>query len=235
MRSFIRYTTLALLSGAIVGILSGYLHINAFNIKVLDRKVTQQHYNWHDGVYEWDEVRANVSWEDAMVDIKPDYPDLLHQDLEVIAGQFQDISSIDAAEGYINTPQYKVKICVEDKQLNIIDSTLLQKHGDIFLSAYLELYDSTGCELLFKYHDRRFLVRDKFSFYGFGSRDFIINKSEELLYTEICEDISEFIWRFEGPYIWRQKVKMANAITSLMYKDWRQGTNEIQTATFVKK
>lgn len=210
----------------------GYIDISIYNIRVVDRKITSQNYNWRNGTYEWDEVRRNLNWEDGLISYRPDYNAQLGKDLGLIADQVEHIKRIDWDEQQFYTNDYIVKLCIEHKSISIKDTTLAKKIIDTHMSAYFELYDNEGCELLFKQKDRRYIFRDKIVMEGIGSNSFLINKAEELLATEVCETLPEFIWRYEGPYIWQQKKRVVLNFMKHYYKDWSHIEDPIRQASF---
>jgi hypothetical protein len=223
-----------MLLALIASVSIGYLDINFFNIKVVDRKVTSQNYNWKNGKYEWDEVRRNLNWEDGYIGFKPNYHNQLNKDLILVSSQYDDVQGIDWLENRIYSNQYFVQLCIEDKSITIRDTSLAKKIINVRMSAYLELYDKEGCDLLFKQKDRRYIINNKLVLVGLGKKEFLINKAEELLATEMCETIPEFIWRFEGPYLWQQKKRVVMNFMKLYYKDWSESVDQVEHAAFSK-
>lgn len=234
MKRIIKIFSGALLFFLIISVVIGYVDINLFNIKVVDRKVTSQNYNWKNGKYEWDEVRRNLNWEDGYIGYKPNYKNQLNKDLSLIALQYDYVQGIDWFENKFYSNKYAVKLCVEDKSIAIKDTSIGKKLINVRMSAYLELYDRESCDLLFRQKDRRYIITDKLVLSGLGKELFIINKAEELLATEICETIPEFIWRFEGPYIWQQKKRVVMNFLKFYYKDWSRMDSQIEHAAFTK-
>lgn len=204
---------------SIILLVTGFMHIGAVNIKVFDRKMTSQHFNFKGGDYNWDEVRRNLSWEDGLIGFNVDYNDQLQKDLTVAAQHIEGINAISWEHLTFQTPDYEVKLCIEDANYEIRDSTLLKKLGKIKVYGYLELYDPYGCELLYsQYHrDMRFILEDRVLLYGLAREEFMQNKLKELMITEVAENVPSVINRFEGPYIWRAKRKSLFTFMSLYY------------------
>jgi hypothetical protein len=235
MRSWYHFISPIIILGSLTMILLGFMDVSAFNIKVLDRKVTSQHFNFKGGNYEWDEVRRNLNWEDGLISFNTDYDHLLQSDLKHISSKFESINDIDLMHQIFTTAHYKVKLCVEDFQIDVKDTTLLKKMSTAKMTGYLELYDLEQCDLLYSQYqsDMRFIIQDKMMLFGLGSINFIQNKAKELLVTEVCENIPNIINRFEGPYIWRSKRKNILTFLSLYYGPWEDKNSNIRQASFM--
>jgi len=207
-----RVTTIALflLLAAIVASSLGLVSVHLTNIKAYDRKVTIQSYNYYGGTYEWDHVKANVLWEDGAFILNDHYDNQLEKDLNYLAGSYDTAISIDDDESLIRTPDYLLKVCFEDFDYNLKDTTLSKMLGASRTSGYLELYDKSGDTLLYKHVDRRFIISNKMTITGMASEPYITNKMKELVYTEVLEMAPEFIYRFEGPQ--KHKIKMATKL-----------------------
>ena len=206
-----KFTTAALLFLALIICAStlGVLSIHLTNIKAYDRKVTMQSYNYHGGTYEWDQVKANVLWEDGAFILNHQYGDQLNKDLNYLVDSYETAVSIDNEKRLIETPDYLLKVCFEDFDYQIRDTTLTKMLGDSRTTGYLELYDKTGDTLLYKHHDRRFIISNRMTITGMASDSYITKKIKELVYTEVLELAPDFIYRYEGPQ--RRKIKLKAA------------------------
>ncbi len=204
-----RLTTIALivLLGAIVASALGFVSVHLTNIKAYDRKVTIQSYNYHGGTYEWDHVKANVLWEDGAFILNESYDQQLDKDLTYLVDSYETALSINDEESIIRTPDYLLKVCFEDFNYHLRDTTLTKMLGASSASGYLELYDKSGDTLLYKHQDRRFIITNKMTITGMASEPYVTNKMKELIYTEVLEMAPDFIYRFEGPQ--KRKIKMA--------------------------
>lgn len=200
-------------------LLSGYVHMSVYNIKVIDRKLTMQHYNWHGGVYEWDERKGLLTWEDADISISPDYTSLLQEDLNTVAAHIEHIDSIDASEMTFSKNGYDIRVCVEEMNIDIVDTSLFSKNVKAELVAYLELSHGPGCDPIYSHtdFDRRFKITDEFEVIGFGHENFLINKGYELLYTEIADLTDNFVFAFERPYALRAEYRATMTMLKMMY------------------
>ena len=203
-----RFVTIAfiLLIGAIIASMLGFVSVHLTNIKAYDRKITIQSYNYHGGTYEWDHVKASVLWEDGAFIINDHYDDQFEKDLNYLADSYESAVSIDDKEKLIKTPDYLLKVCIEDFKYHLRDTTLTKTLGASRTSGYLELYNKSGDTLLYKHRDRRFIISNKMTITGMASEPYIANKMKELVYTEVLEMAPDFIYRYEGPQ--KQKVKM---------------------------
>lgn len=214
---------------------SQFISLNVTNIKAYDRKITQQSYNYYGGTYEWDEVKANLHWEDGSFVLNQDYEKVLLRDLGLLAQEYDLIETIDPIENILKTEDYHIKVCIEDFDFHVVDTTLTKKLGNSYMSAYLELYDSEFDQMLFKFKDRRFLISNKFTIVGLAELPYIENKIKELAYTEILDIIPSFIERYEWP-LQRRKAKIAtNFLVSTYFGLWPASNNNdednIKTAT----
>jgi hypothetical protein len=195
------------LAGAILASALGLVSIHLTNIKAYDRKVTIQSYNYHGGTYEWDQVKANVLWEDGAFILNDHYDQRLDRDLNYLVDSYDTAVSIDEEESVIKTPDYLLKVCFEDFDYSLNDTTLTKTLGASRTSGYLELYDKSGDTLLYKHQDRRFIITNRMTITGMASEPYIANKMKELVYTEVLEMAPDFIYRYEGSH--RRKIKMA--------------------------
>lgn len=198
-------------------IASGILVIEATTIKVFDRKITDQHYNYYNSTYEWNEVKGNMNWEDGIVSINPDYEQLLQRDLDVITTQLDYINEVDLSNNLVETDKYRVKICLEDQNVIIKDSTIMKKLVKSEISAFLELYDKETDQFLYKKTDRRFVIENKLLSYGFAHDQFLTNKAFELTYVDIFERVPDFIEAYEIPIIRRKKLQSVYSLVKLFY------------------
>lgn len=194
------------LIGVVIASMLGVVSVNLTNIKAYDRKITMQSYNYHGGTYEWDHVKSSVLWEDGAFIINDYFDDQLDKDLNYLADSYESAVSIDDKETLIKTPDYLLKVCIEDFNYDLRDTTLTKTLGASRTSGYLELYNKSGDTLLYKHRDRRFIISNKMTITGMASEPYIANKMKELVYTEVLEMAPDFIYRFEGPQ--KQKVKM---------------------------
>ncbi len=188
-----------LLAALIMAVVIDVINVNITNIKAYDRKITQQSYNYYGGTYEWDEVKGNLHWEDGAFILNKDYESQMIRDLKLLSDEFPEINKIDADENVLSTEDYKVKICVEDFDYSINDTTLTKSLGRSNFSGYLELYDESMETLLFKYRDRRFIISNRLTITGLAENQYLENKIKELLYTEIIALASDFVWRYDLP------------------------------------
>ncbi len=201
----------------IILVISGYVVIEVTTIKVYDRKITDQHYNYYDGTYEWNEVKTNMDWEDGIIAVNPDYKQLLQKDLNVISKQYDFINDIDLSENIVRLNNYDVKICLEDQKINITDSTLMKKIVRTEFSAFLELYDNSSNQLLHKLRDRRFIIENNLLSYGFAKDRFLENKAVELAYVDIVERIPDFIESYEIPRLRIRQIQGAYSFINLFF------------------
>lgn len=201
-----------LLAALVLAVIVDVITVNITNIKAYDRKITQQSYNYYGGTYEWDEVKGNLHWEDGAFILNKDYETQLMRDLKLLSDEYTDIAEIDYNENVLTSGDYKVKICVEDFDYTIKDTTLTKSLGRSNFSGYLELYDESMENLLFKYRDRRFMISNRLTITGLAEEQYIENKIKELLYTEIIALTSDFIWRYDLPQKRRKAIFATKAI-----------------------
>ena len=194
---------------------SGILHIGYLYIKSHELRWTNLDYNYfpeRDDIFTAGESITRNNYEDAILDINPDYGQLLQKDLDEIARNRKHIDSIDRQHLSFYSGNYLVKVCLDKKDISINDSTLFKKLVDVEIVGQYELYDKEGCDLLYQRKGRKFWIRDKIIMRGRSRRAFIINKIEEIWLAQMSNNAHQIISYFERPYIYKERTEMLVAL-----------------------
>ena len=182
--------------------LSGVLHISYLQIKTHELKWTHLDYGYFpkDGdIFTIGETVSNYNYEDALIAIYPSYDQLLSHDVDEISEERDYIDYIDPVERSLYTDDYVIQLCLDKEDLEIRDSTIFRKVGEIEILGYYELYDRSSGDLVYQKGDEKWWIRDKMTFYGISRRPFIENKMDEIWLAQVSNQAASFVEEYERP------------------------------------
>ncbi len=182
--------------------LSGVLHISYLQIKTHELKWTHLDYGYfpRDGdIFTIGETVSNYNYEDALIAINPSYDQLLSRDVDEISEERGYIDYIDPKGRSLYTDDYVIQLCLDKEGLEIRDSTMFRKVGEIEILGYYELYDRSTGDLVYQNGNEKWWIRDKMTFYGFSRRSFIKNKMDEIWLAQVSNQAASFVDEYERP------------------------------------
>ena len=195
----------ALLIIALILERTNILHISYLHIKSHELKLTTLDFHFIPGeVYYAGETVSSNNYEDANISITPDYQKLLEEDLLTIAQERSQIDIIDGNNLSFYSGPYQIKLCLDHKKVNLLDSSFFRKTVYLDIIGQYELWDKEGCDLLYVKNDQKFWVRDSIIVQGLARRAFLDNKITEIWLGQLSthEHVQELISGFEAPYRW---------------------------------
>ncbi len=191
------YLILVLLA---VGIHFGLLDMSLAVIKGYDLRLTEQRYSNLESVNMVDYTDFNgrqTFYEDAFFGWKKDYPSRLLGDIEEIVRKRELIKKIDADKLEFYSNKFRIKVCIQDYQLEVKDTTLFSKMVNLSMYGYLELYEADGDSLIYAPVGHKFKITDKFYYQGIVSNAFIDNKTNEHWLSQMADWIPSFVALFQ--------------------------------------
>ncbi len=181
------------------------LHISYLHIKSHELKLTNLDYAFIPGeVYFAGETVSSNNYEDANISINPNYSTLLQKDLQLIVDERSEIDGIEAIGLSLYSGLYQIKLCLDHKKVNVLDSSLFKKTIYLDIVGQYELWDREGCDRLYVREDQKFWVRDSIIIQGVARREFINNKIDEIWLAQLSNHAHDMVSRFESPYKWDQ-------------------------------
>ncbi|MFT6809397.1 MAG: hypothetical protein ACJA01_002634 [Saprospiraceae bacterium] len=179
------------------------LHFSYLHIKSHELKLTNLDYAFIPGeVYYAGETVSSNNYEDAHIALNPNYAELLQKDLQLIVDKRSEIDSIEAIGLSLYSGRYQIKLCLDHKKVNVLDSSLFKKTIYLDIVGQYELWDREGCDRLYVREDQKFWVRDSIIIKGRARREFINNKIDEIWLAQLSTHAQDMVTRFESPYKW---------------------------------
>lgn len=176
------------------------LHISYLHIKSYELKLTNLDFAYIPGeVYFAGETVSANNYEDANIAFRPDYDKLLKRDLKEITDNRTLIDRIDSKSLEFYSGPYQIKLCLDHKKVNVLDSSLFKKTIYLDIVGQYELWDKDGSERLFTRPDQKFWIRDSIIVKGRARREFVDNKIDEIWLAQLTEHSTEIINYFEAP------------------------------------
>jgi hypothetical protein len=162
---------------------TGVIDMSLAIIKGYDLKSSLLSYDYHyikDDIFTVREnVVRNTNYEDAYFGLTSQYPIRLKKDIQKIIENNQEVTGVNINRMEVRSDLYTVKICVEDYQLKVRDTTFFKKMVSLNMLSYFELYDAECDKLLLSTPTRKVHIQNKFIYKGFASEAFIHNKTTE--------------------------------------------------------
>lgn len=179
------------------------MHISYLHIKSHELKLTNLDYAFIPGeVYYAGETVSSNNYEDANISFNPDYALLLQEDLQLIADARSEIDGIGGNELSFYSGPYQIKLCLDHKKVNVLDSSLFRKTIYLDIIGQYELWDREGMDRLYVRDNQKFWVRDSIIVQGVARNEFISNKIDEIWLAQLTTNAFDMISRFESSNKW---------------------------------
>lgn len=203
MWNYRRYLLPFIVITALILEYSGILHIAYIHIRSHELKWTELALNYHPkegDLFTAGEIVSQNNYEDALLAINPDYNQMLQEDLNEIAQNRERIDYIDHEDLSFYSGPYKIKACLDQKMIQIKDTTLFRKIIEIEILGNLELYSLSDGNILYTQSHRKFWIRDQITIRGRSRQAFILNKVDEIWLAQMSNNAHKIVDEFEQPY-----------------------------------
>ena len=187
---------MVLLLGLMTMIIPGYHPVSVFSIHGAQVKITQMSLDFHyqeGDPFSWDEVRR-IQYEDAHLSLVTNYETSLKDDLAKIASAREQIQQIDYEADRIYFKHGFAQICTED--LNFQSRRMGPLSFEVIHEQLgtIEFHSNDAQHMVISNPNDKFLISNIIVFKGLGSERFMLNKCEEIAYSQLS-DLTINKWR----------------------------------------
>jgi hypothetical protein len=203
VRKYINYILPLLLLISSFLISSGHLAIGFLQVHSHQLKWTVLDYNnltTGSDPFVAQQIVTSDYFEDAILHLVPDYQAMLREDLDDLAMGDNMFSRMDHSTFSLFTDHHELRICTDRHDVVIKDTMFWKKLISVDLVGYFELYELDGCLPIYHSKRQKFWASNRSIITGLAPRQFVLNKTKEILFAKMCVPAKSFIQEFELPY-----------------------------------
>ncbi len=194
---FVAWVFLGLIA---IGLGNNTIDMSLAVIKGYDLKLTEERFN-HDNPNELiaskDFEAIKTHYEDAYIGFTNKYHEKLEKDVNKIVEKRNLIRKIDIANKDFYSNKFKVKVCIDDYDIKMKDTSMMTKLVYFNMQAYMELYDASTDALIYSPAGIKFVIANKFYYQGLASDTFIETKTTEHWISQIADRVPDFVSLFQ--------------------------------------